>query len=427
MNTFLCTLIFVVIYMNNSAKIILEETNNLITSRNFIDQYKTDKNKFVRSRKLPFHSIILLILNFLCKTLQVELDNFYTSVTNDFSESVTKQAFSKARKFISPDAFKALFELTVKTAFSQNNIRRYKGFRIFAIDGTMIQLPDSKDIRTIYREFADSHTPRARVSAISDVLSGIIVHADMKPYSVGERTMALENLKVYKGFFKSKDLVIFDRGYPSKELITFLHENKMKYLMRVQKGFNKEIDSTESNDFFVTIGLCKVRVIKLTLDNGEKEVLITNLSQNFFIQCEFKQLYSLRWGIETKYRTIKEKMDLENFSGKTLISVHQDFYAVLYMSNLVSVLAMESDVLITKEREKKKWKHKYKTNENCLIGYVKTMFFSFFYLADSDRRSELLGILVKKASKSKTPVVVNRHFPRRKSAKKNTSLVKKAV
>lgn len=124
-----------------------------------------------------------------------------------------------------------------------------------------MQLSDSEEIRTIYHKLSNSHTHSSRISNICDVISEIIVHADIKPFSVGERTIAVDNLNAFKTFMMSKKLVVYDRGYPSKELLTFLQKNQMEYLVRGQKGCNITIDITDKKDFFVTIGGCKVRLI----------------------------------------------------------------------------------------------------------------------------------------------------------------------
>ena len=56
--------------------------------------------------------MIVLILNFLTRTMQIELDDFFANVLDAEMDSVTKQAFFKARKNIQPDAFKELFLMT---------------------------------------------------------------------------------------------------------------------------------------------------------------------------------------------------------------------------------------------------------------------------------------------------------------------------
>jgi len=59
----------------------------------------------------------------------------------EIERPMTKQAFSKAWHKISPDAFRELFEMAGELAFEQNAFRRYKGYRIFDVDGTESQLP----------------------------------------------------------------------------------------------------------------------------------------------------------------------------------------------------------------------------------------------------------------------------------------------
>ena len=54
----------------------------------------------------------LALTNLLTRTMQIELDDFFVNVLDADTESVTKQAFFKARKNILPDAFKELFLMT---------------------------------------------------------------------------------------------------------------------------------------------------------------------------------------------------------------------------------------------------------------------------------------------------------------------------
>lgn len=70
-------------------------------------------------------------------------------------------------------------------------------------------------------------------------------------------------------------------------------------------------------------------------------------------------LYFKRWPIETKYNTMKNKLEIENFSGRTLISVQQDFYATMYISNLVAITKIMSDEEIKKWTKDKELKYEY--------------------------------------------------------------------
>jgi len=95
----------------------------------------------------------------------------------------------------------------------------------------------------------------------------------------------------------------------------------------------------------------KVRFVRLKLDTGETEILVTSLiDEDLYITSDFKELYNLRWGIETFYSIVKTRLSLENFTGKSAESVKQDFYATIYITGLESILTA---VLI------KNWKKKH--------------------------------------------------------------------
>ena len=79
--------------MNQFFYQITRKASELINSDNYRERNITKQTAFTRNRKLTFPVMIVLLLNFLTRT-----------------NSVTKQAFFKARKNILPDAFKELFE-----------------------------------------------------------------------------------------------------------------------------------------------------------------------------------------------------------------------------------------------------------------------------------------------------------------------------
>lgn len=53
---------------------------------------------------MKFNDIILFILNFVKKSLQIELDDFFKKIYKN-DTTVTKQAFSQARRKVPPRAF----------------------------------------------------------------------------------------------------------------------------------------------------------------------------------------------------------------------------------------------------------------------------------------------------------------------------------
>ena len=75
-----------------------------------------------------------------------------------------------------------------------------------------------------------------------------------------------------------------------------------------------------------------VRFVRVWLKSGEMEVLVTSLlDEHVYDTAFFKELYALRWGIETFYGTIKGRLNLENFSGKSVEAILQDFHATIFI------------------------------------------------------------------------------------------------
>jgi len=172
--------------------------------------------------------------------------------------------------------------------------------------------------------------------------------------------MAVEHIKQLKKYKKAhkekyKDLVILDRGYPSLGLISYMNQENIDYLMRIQSNIFKEIeafkDSKLNNTILeieitkerlyqitkkdkypllrkfrdkLTIGkTIKVRVLKVVLDTGEIEVLITSLlNSKTYPYSLFKELYFKRWKIELEYNIIKNIFKVENFTGVTQIAIN---------------------------------------------------------------------------------------------------------
>ncbi len=58
------------------------------------------------------------------------------------------------------------------------------------------------------------------------------------------------------------------------------------------------------------------RVIRFKLTDDKYEVLITNLSNEEFTVDELKNIYAMRWGIETSFRNLKYSLSLMLFHSK---------------------------------------------------------------------------------------------------------------
>lgn len=85
-----------------------------------------------------------------------------------------------------------------------------------------------------------------------------------------------------------------------------------------------------------------IRFVRVRLETGEYEVLVTNLlDPETFPTAEFKAIYPMRWGVEGFYTILKSRLTLENFTGKTADAGYQDFYAAVSLSGLETILTGE--------------------------------------------------------------------------------------
>lgn len=92
------------------------------------------------------------MLNFLRKSLALEIENFTSFLKLSDSAKFTKSAFVQARKKIKPEVYKKLSHTLLEEFYNDNEpaIKRWKGFRLLAIDGTRITLPITEELKEVY-------------------------------------------------------------------------------------------------------------------------------------------------------------------------------------------------------------------------------------------------------------------------------------
>jgi hypothetical protein len=186
--------------------------------------------------------------------------------------------------------------------------------------------------------------------------------------------------------------------------------------MRLREKWNVQIDNLEEKDCVVKLkGVGRMRVVKLVLDSGEQEVLITNLYEIAY--KDFKALYHKRWGIETKYDVVKNKLALENFSGYSKNVVLQDFWATMALGNMCAVARNEANRELEEKKNKKGLKYEYVPNVNQLIGSVKDILVGCFLKESEEEMDEELRRMSEEILRALVPVRPGRSNPRRSPAR----------
>jgi len=390
-------------------------TNGLINSTEFKKRSREKEHYFTRKRKMNFEDLMLYMLNSYNCSTQCGLRRFFPLIRKKLS--MKQQSFSEARKKIKVSAFIETFNLSVDV-LSKSCKSTWHGFLVFAIDGTKIALSQDKVLLKHYGGTgANASSPTAQGSIMYDILNDIVYDALIEPLSTDERTLAIKHIMtVFDRLVVRKILIIFDRGYPSFELIKLLESLGIKYLMRVKTKFNTDIDAQKEPDGYVRLTkdneFLDVRVIKFTLDSGELETVITNVDDGRLGVNAFKKLYFMRWPIETKYDVVKNKLHLENFSSRTVEGVRQDFYAIMYLTNVAAAAAHDAQPKVDAARLGKKNKYAYRVNINELVGILKDRFISALLIKQEKKRTEVIEDILKEIASNVVPVRPNRSVKR---------------
>jgi hypothetical protein len=331
----------------------------------------------------------------------------------------TEQAFSKARQGIDPAAFERLFEITRDNIEQSGKVRRYKGYRVFGMDGSELAVPSSAALWGAYPALGKEKRdrPRARASLLCEVFDGYVLDAQLSDRSVSERKLAVAHLDALSGVLNEMDIVLLDRGYPSRGLIAWMsREGGPQFVMRVPRNFSPLIDRNRGADFWITLEYegveYRVRVVRVTLPTGECETLITSLGEDQFEREAFLELYALRWGVETAYDRVKNGLALEKFSGRTTISIRQEFYGAMFLLNYAAMLAAVATEEIAKKQAGKSLAYAYRANFNLIVADLKGHL-SDLLLAKSSRSSrKILNQVLRRAMDKPCPIRPGRSFPR---------------
>lgn len=343
-------------------------------------------NHFIRKRKLSLQHVVMYLLYSSKASMFQNLSGIIDDLGAGAFPDVCKQAVSKARQGILPSLFQELYNLSVDIFYK--NIKKRKtwhGYHVFAIDGSKLQLPNSKSNFEEFCEMFSTHNQdkkfsMALASMVYDVLDDYIIHASINPYLASERQAALTHLKAIEDLDIYHDsVIIFDRGYYAEWLFRYCTSKDHPCVMRLKDKL-KIARSSHGDTITVLPGNPKigtedmmVRVIAVPLESGETEYLATNIFDKSFSAEMFKELYFLRWPCESKYYELKYRISLEEFNGATSNSIRQEFFINMLISNLASLIKNDADETIDSNANPRN-KYRYQANRTFIIGRIKKIF-----------------------------------------------------
>ncbi len=300
---------------------------------------------------LTFPTVLTFLMSGLQSAVQSELDRFFANLANraDLVRVVSAQAFGKARVKISALAFTQINQHLITLVEKNRMIPRWRGLRVVAGDGSQVRLTLMRGgVRSIVEGVA-----------FGLYLPGIELFLDFVLHEpvCDERQMLFETIDA--GFLQPDDLLVLDRGFPSRWLVSLLTARKIPFCIRcdssggfkavrcfLASGLAEKVvclrppNAGDAAAYGCPVAPTWVRLIRVVTPNGRIHVLMTSLFDVVaYPATEFAALYHGRWRIEEAFKRLKHRLGLEHTSGLSWHAARQDFGAKAVCDNLNALAA----------------------------------------------------------------------------------------
>lgn len=349
-------------------------------------------------------------------------------------DSIASSSFTVARRKLDESAFK-IINTKIVTAYGTELAEsfRWQGHRIFAVDGSKMNLPRQLISAGFRVPSNTAHYPQGLVSCLYQLHAKIPWDFDLADHE-DERKCALSHLKT----LSKDDVVVYDRGYFSYGLLFHHVKTGIHALFRLSQSTCKPIkDFIQSNqtDTIVTLypneksqrrisesypGIefepLKLRLIKYTISDTTY-FLGTTLLDPRYDADSFSDAYHARWGIEELYKVSKQIIGVEEFHAKTLRGVKQELYAHFVLITMNRIFANHTDdprsrkALDEIENSIGEPTSIARVNfKNCINAFVRNM--EALLLQTAGTLKQTAGALIARISRHRQKPRPDRNYPR---------------
>jgi len=280
---------------------------------------------------------------------------------------IAPSAFSNARRKLDETIFKTLNSKII-AAYEQDLGEQYwKGHRLFAVDGSKINLPRQLLNKPYKRPSNNAYYPQGLISCLYQLKTRIPHDFELASH-YNERTAALSHLKK----LHQHDLVTYDRGYFSYAMLYYHVQAGVDAVFRLPQNSFKAIEefyAGNSNDTIVTLEVSaarqkeilskypdirfiplQLRLVKYTYDETTYVLGSTLLDSQRYQINELSDLYHSRWGIEELYKISKELIDVGDFHAQSERGVKQELYAHFVLITLNRIFASHAEENINEKQ-----------------------------------------------------------------------------
>lgn len=404
--------------------------------------YELTRNKptdFTRKRKIGPKELIIYNMN--KKGLSSKMEEYHFFKITGY-ESISTPGMLKQREKLNPEIFRHLNDglLNVYYKDCKEEMKLYKGYLLTATDGSEFEIPNTKTSKESFGSTTSGYkktenVARAKVSIVIDILNKFVLDICIAKHRTNDMKLSkIHRDQIISKFRDYKIINIKDRGYTSLEDMYYSINNNIKFIQRLDsKTFSKEISQMKSNDeeieiqyeynrikylkkiapelyqYYLDGNTIKLRAIKIELET-ETEILLTNLD---FTYEEMKELYKLRWSIESTYHQLKENLKIETISSGKEVIVKQEILSQMLVYNIAQSHINVAESKITQE----KYKHEMKINHNMAMGLLKDYFIYIIMEEKAEKRLLLMDEFEQLIAKYLCPIRKNRKYKRNKQIK----------
>lgn len=382
--------------MNNPEKIkqiLLSEIEKMNQHREVF--CKRPGIDFTRDSKIPFTSLLHFQISMESGSVNHELLKYF----NFRVGTPSLPAFCQQRAKLSDDVFQKLF-------YNFNNCFKPKAllkgrYQLLACDGSGFTFTKNpRDTESYYNPDGRSEKGDNQMYLVPlyDLLNKVYTDAVIQPMRKrNEFTALYELIDRHSPCSGTVPVFIADRGFHAYNVFAHAIENSAFFVIRATDTKTKrlpgaDLPKEEAFDIWVTRYLTRshskkkylhpesadqyrhicskvafdyfpaqgygeyeisLRVLRLPIGNGTYENIITNLPENEFHEKEIREIYCLRWGIETSFCTLKHVIAAANFHSKSRQMITHEIWAGLILFNFCSYITGQ----VTFEKQKRKHIH----------------------------------------------------------------------
>lgn len=298
---------------------------------------------------------------------------------------ISKQALFKALNKVNPEVFPFILNRYAESFYRYPH-NTFKGYTLFATDGSLFDLPRSRTLQEHYggdqNQYAptiyDIKKPQARCSMLFDITNHLILDAKVSHYKTAEIPLLFHHLKsCQKVLATTRPLLLADRNYGSAELFLYYMMNGIKFCIRGKPNFYKKYVKSIMKDGIIEVPFDKAwlrrlkredcrtyaekqKVLRIRVVKGSYEyqlknkteiinsIYFTNLSDTEFHAAEIISLYhTQRWEIETAYHVLKSHLEAERFNSSKYNIVTNEIYGKIVCYNIAGLLYEQAAMLTT--------------------------------------------------------------------------------